>query len=167
MPPETVAAIVLLRLARELRQEIITLRNITEDVARVGPAVGADFEALSSRAVRVHAWYTCLEATFERISRVLEGAIPAGATSHRDLLRQMTLDLPPVRGAVVRPELFPDLADLLGFRHFFRHAYTLDYRADDIESSRSRLTRVAPDVLADLGAFCETLEAQARAGLGG
>ena len=42
---------------------------------------------------------------------------------HRELLEKMFLDIKSLRPAVLPAEVRSLLADLLGFRHLFRHAY--------------------------------------------
>lgn len=52
----------------------------------------------------VHDFYTGIEHLFERIAPELNGGLPAGPSWHRELLDDMTLDLPGVRPPVKAPK---------------------------------------------------------------
>jgi hypothetical protein len=63
---------------------------------------------------------------FVRILRTLEGDAPTGPTNHREVLRAAALSVEPLRPALVPPAAEKDLRELLGFRHFARHAYDVE-----------------------------------------
>lgn len=111
--------------------ELEALRGRWGDVEREAPL-------LAYACVLLHGWYTGLESLFERIARTVDGHVPTGERSHRALLRQMTVELPGVRGPIIASALEGELAELLKFRHFFRHAYavTLDPKKVRAEADR-------------------------------
>lgn len=71
----------------------------------------------------LHDFYTWVEKIFERIAPELNGGLPAGPAWHRELLDNMTLELPRVRPPVLRVETARALHELLRFRHLFRNLY--------------------------------------------
>lgn len=117
---------------------------------------------LAVAAVALHAWYTGLEAALERIAREVDGEVPAGEASHRGLLSQAATQVPGLRPAIVDPTLEADLAALLGFRHFFRHAYGVRLDPGKLSAELDRLLRVAPQVEQALDAFDGFLAEAAR-----
>lgn len=110
-------------------------------------------------AVSLHHYYTALESLFERYARAFEGVPDRGARWHQDLLRQMTLDIKGIRPAVFRGALLSDLRDLLGFRHFFRHAYAAAFDEEKLARTARRLLEIHPRLVDDLDAFEETVRA--------
>ena len=154
MPHEHRTVIELRRLLRDneadagildvLRAEISVVVNRPEPL---GP------EAAAYLAVKLHAWYTAFESILERIARVVESGLPGGPSYHQDLLRGMALPLAVVRPAVLNPARLGDLAELLAFRHFFRHAYAVALDEAELRSHAARLERTHPGVREDLRGF--------------
>jgi hypothetical protein len=77
-------------------------------------------------AFEIERWYTAVESLFVRILRTLEGEVPTGPAHHRELLRVASLAVEPLRPALIPPTAEGDLRELLGFRHFARHAYDVE-----------------------------------------
>jgi len=71
----------------------------------------------------------------------VESGLPGGPSYHQDLLRGMALPLAVVRPAVLNPARLGDLAELLAFRHFFRHAYAVALDEAELRSHAARLER--------------------------
>lgn len=78
---------------------------------------------LAALASILHSFYTGLEKIFLSIAKGIEADVPTGGQWHRDLLRQMGQSLT-TRPAVLSPEVIQKLLEYLGFRHFYRHAYS-------------------------------------------
>jgi hypothetical protein len=78
---------------------------------------------LDSLGYSLHNIYNALENCFEQISLSFDNQVRDRTRWHRELLEQMFLDIKPLRPAVLPEELRSVLAELLGFRHLFRHAY--------------------------------------------
>jgi hypothetical protein len=117
---------------------------------------------ISVVAVAVHHYYGAAESIFERVARCFEGPPERSDRWHQDLLERMTLPLEDVRPAILRRDTARALAPVLGFRHFFRHAYAVSF-------DPRRLVLAAEDVLRahelmrdDLDALEKTLIAAAR-----
>lgn len=83
-----------------------------------------DLIELSALATLLHSFYNGLENIFKRIALAIDGELPPGAASHRELLVAMAT--PSVkRPALISSTLLADLSAYLSFRHVFRHAYSL------------------------------------------
>ena len=52
---------------------------------------------VDAAALSLHGFYSGSERLFEAIARRIDGTVPQSSTWHRDLLRQMLLDVPSVR----------------------------------------------------------------------
>lgn len=73
----------------------------------------------------LHHAYGAIENAMARTRRAMEGDALSGARWHEELLSAMALDLAPVRPAILSKDSLTALRTLLGFRHFFRHAYAV------------------------------------------
>jgi hypothetical protein len=171
VPPEHGAALAeLARLRADIAEARAAMRERAAEAAGVlaawAEAVVPDRVQLLIAAVAMHAWYTALERIFERVARQLDRAMPTGDRSHVDLLSQATTEVPGLRPALVPRGLHADLATLLGFRHFFRHAYALALDPAKLRPDLERLLRLEPEVSRALDAFDAFLDA-AAASLGG
>src|SRR5262245_47697709 len=80
---------------------------------------------LDSLGYSLHNIFNALENCFEQISLSFENHVRDHSHWHRELLEKMFLDISPLRPTVLPEQLRPVLAELLGFRHVFRHAYEL------------------------------------------
>jgi len=109
---------------------------------------GADQRARA--AVALHHAYGAIESIMSRVSRVLEGDTPRGADWHQELLQSMGLAITGVRPPVFSAGAIAMLRHLLGFRHFFRHAYAVDLDAVRLNALSREIVANAPKVLAEL-----------------
>jgi len=144
---------------RVLLGEIATTRGmlarLREEIARVDPGADASppREVLALLAVDLHSWYTALESLLARILGAFEGSPPEGESSHALILRASLRPIEGVRPAVLRAELRDDLDEIGRFRHFFRHAYALELRADRLRRALAPFAAAATGVEADLLCF--------------
>jgi hypothetical protein len=161
MAEERVHVAALLVLAQEIRADREALdrqARVVRDALATLPWPESS-PTLAVVAVGLHHYYGAAESIFERIARTFEGLPPRSDRWHQELLERMTLALEDVRPAILRRGTARALAPVLGFRHFFRHAYAvgLDARrlqlaGEDVESAHKLLSD-------DLNAFDQTLRA--------
>lgn len=116
-------------LAQRIRQEIEDLERVVTAAQRHWQ--GFQTEAndpdayLNSVALNLHSFYTGLERVFELVAGELDGGtLGRDEAWHVNLLRQMTLELPGVRPAVLRQETASELDEYRRFRHLIRNIYT-------------------------------------------
>lgn len=122
-------------------------------------AVPHDRGALALAAVGLHGWYTGLETIFERIARELDLSVPKSERWHRELLSQMSAEVPGTRPAIIDSETVSELALLLTFRHFFRHAYAVTLDGCHLEKELTRMLAIEPIVSSSLDTFVSFLKA--------
>lgn len=147
---------VLTRLRQEISEDreamSVRLAELDEAASRLDESPWA-----SHAAVALHGWYTALEAALERVARTLDGDVPQGERWHRDLLSQVTVEVKGVRPAVLPRALLPELLELLGFRHFFRHAYGVAFEPEKLRAEIARVLRIASGVVDALDSLDEYL----------
>lgn len=156
----------------EARHSVAVLTRLRQEVSEDREAMSkrlAELDDATSRvdevpwashaAVALHGWYTALESALERVVRTLDGDVPRGDRWHRDLLSQVTVEVPGLRPAVLPRALLPELLELLGFRHFFRHAYGVAFEPEKLRVEVERVRRLAPGVERALDLLDEHLEA--------
>ncbi|NJL59681.1 MAG: hypothetical protein HC887_08600 [Desulfobacteraceae bacterium] len=72
---------------------------------------------MDGAALNLHGFYTGVENIFEDIARYLDGDIPKGADWHKQLLLQLSAEIPAVRPRVICQETRFCLEEYRSFRH--------------------------------------------------
>lgn len=145
-----------------IRQE---LRNLERVVNRIEDAMAAarkrpedqDFY-LDSIALNLHDFYAGLERIFHYIASHLEQSVPTDGEWHRELLRQMNVEVPGVRPTVLSVESVWALDEYLRFRHVVRNVYTFNFDAERIERLVGQIRPCFEQVRSDLLAFASFVE---------
>jgi len=107
-------------------------------------------------AAMLHAFYNGVENCFKRIAIELDGKVPCGPASHRELLDSMArpgASRPPV----ITNEARDRLEEYLDFRHMFRHAYTFSLRWDKMADLIHGLEVLWQQVNSELENFSNTI----------
>jgi hypothetical protein len=135
------------RLSRLLADGAVDARALDERQTEIAGLLSRAPAGLSRSdllvlAVNLHAYYTVLETLLERVARLIDEELPAGAAWHRDLALQMTLELPALRPPVVPSAALADLDELRRFRHFFRNAYLLDLDPARVTAHAQRVVSI-------------------------
>jgi hypothetical protein len=117
-------------LIERLRGEIHELDNVVERALRgwpkaQNPSPEQEF-FLDSVALNLHGFYAGVERLFELIGRRIDQKVPSGEAWHRDLLRQMSQDLPDVRPAMISQESAVALDKFRRFRHLVQNIYVMN-----------------------------------------
>jgi hypothetical protein len=144
-PEATASAAALARLLAEVDADRQALAQRIEDAREAERRLAktpTDPGALALAGVALHAWYTGVETIFERVAREVDGTVPTGDRWHRALLSQMSAAVPGTRPRVIDSALVAELAALLAFRHFFRHAYAVAFDANRLSTELARLFAV-------------------------
>jgi hypothetical protein len=129
MSPSEIAIAVRWRLASDIETELASQGRVAERIAALRSRLESqpeDWILAAAMAFEIERWYTAVESLFVRILRTLEGDVPTGPAHHREVLRVASLAVEPLRPALVPPAAESDLRELLGFRHFARHAYDVE-----------------------------------------
>ena len=151
-----------LRLRSELEDETARLARLSGESADALRTVsGRPPTSLELRGLGalIHDFYTGVERVFRLIAPLLNGGLPEGEAWHRQLLRNMCLEIPTVRPPVLRPETGRALEEFLRFRHLFRHIYGFELEGERLMTLLARLEPVWQEVRRDLQGFGEFLEA--------
>jgi len=147
------------RLRAEIASDLQVFASRVELLASLPQLSSAGRPALAEAAVAIHHAYGAIESALSRIARAIDDGLPEGADWHQSLLHAMALAIDKVRPAVLRVETRTLLQRLLGFRHFFRHAYAIDLDGTRLDDLRAAALAVLPLLSDDLQRFDEFLAA--------
>jgi hypothetical protein len=141
------------RLRAEINSDVLTFQSKVEELRELPPLSGAGRATLAQAAVALHHAYGALESALTRIARAIDDGLPEVPEWHQALLHVMTLPIDGVRPAVLSGETYAFLQRLLGFRHFFRHAYSIEIDGARMDDLRTCALAVLPLVGDDLRCF--------------
>jgi hypothetical protein len=148
-------------LARRIEAELAKLERTYTAIQKHWTAVDineTDKDAyLNSVGLGLHSLYSGLERLFELIAVELDGGPLGGDAWHIELLRQMTLDVPDVRPAVLSATTMEQLDEYRRFRHLIRNIYATDLDPERMRPLVSRLPKVWSEVVRDLAQFIRFL----------
>ncbi|RJP30997.1 MAG: antitoxin [Candidatus Omnitrophota bacterium] len=117
-------------LKADIRDEMVKLERLEREFLQVEnklqPAA-SDVSNYDRAAIGyyLHNFYNGCETIFLAIARFFENDL-AKHSWHTNLLKRMMLEIPEIRPSVIDEELYVLLDDFRGFRHKFRHSYTVE-----------------------------------------
>lgn len=144
------------RLQKELNSIQIVVETATSQIEKAKCSGDQDY-ALAA-AFSLQNFYTGVERVFEEIAKQVDLSLPAGASSHKELLEQMGLDLPKVRPVVLQDEILEQLQDYRGFRHVAIHRYGFELKLNRIQELVVSLPDCYNNFAVDLQLFCDFLQ---------
>ena len=139
------------RLAAEIASELASLTLLEEQ--STGAPQGDDTFSLRARGSILHDFYSGIERVFVRIAEELNGGVPQGEQWHRQLVKDMSLEIPEVRPAVIDEELARSLGDFRRFRHVFRNVYGFALEDQRMRPLEARLPAVLAAFRRQVGEF--------------
>ncbi len=142
-------------LAGRIREELEEVGRTADRARRLADKAVAsgDDGFWDGVALNLHAFYTGIERIIEAIAREVDGCLPTGPGWHRDLLVQMTAELPNVRPAVLSHETKNYLYEYRGFRHVVRNLYAFNLRPARLRQMVEDLPACCAALRRDLDAF--------------
>lgn len=150
-----------LRLKAEIYREFKDIERccveLKELLAMIGNRKKSTYDVRAIGSI-LHDFYCGIERIFERIAKELNGGIPEGSDWHRQLLRDMTLEIKGVRPPVISEELEKMLIEYLRFRHVFRNIYGFSLEWRFMEGTVERLPITVNTLKKDVETFCIFLE---------
>ena len=162
MSPAEVSRALRLRLAGELRVDLGAIERRAEAVRRLLALDDASdrepYVRTLALAFEIERFYTSVEATLERMLDGLDGSSPRGAHWHSELLRAASVQLAGLRPELISAAAASSLRDLLGFRHFARHAYDAEPNGARVDELAASVAAIAADLARTLGAVVTHLE---------
>lgn len=147
----------------------VLIARLHKELAKIQTAVQAavsqadkarktdDVDYLLAAALSVQNFYMGVEQAFEEIAKQIDESLPVGASSHRELLEQMALNIPDIRPAVIQPDTLARLNDYRGFRHVVIHRYGFELYPDRIRELVDQLPTCNDVLIRDMQSFCEFL----------
>lgn len=154
----------LLALARRIREELTELEPLiqrTQEAWHRAQRSSDDFY-LDSVALSLHGFYVGLERLFALVNSHIDKTEPGGANWHQTLLRQMAVEIPHVRPAVISSESYELLDEYRGFRHVVRNVYAFHFDPARIKRLVEQAPVVFNRVRPELAAFADFLQEQAE-----
>lgn len=139
------------RLAAEIEHELERLEKLREELT-TAPRDDDTF-TLRARGSVLHDFYGGIERVFVRIAEELNGGVPQGEQWHRQIITDMSIEIPGVRPAVIDADLAEALGDYLRFRHVFRNVYGSLLQAARMRPLEDRLPNVLAAFLTQIRAF--------------
>lgn len=116
-------------LRAEIESDLDDLAAVLDEIGTTVSQVPDDGPTTRDKAAIgafLHSFYNGVENVLKRLAQEVDENVPVGEDWHRTLLRRMELPIESVRPEVLQPETVEGLEPYLGFRHFFRHAYTFE-----------------------------------------
>lgn len=105
------------------------------------------WSAVTTVASAIHNIYNGLEDVMKAVCRSVDDHIPAGSSSHQDILDQLSVARKGIRPAVLDETLFVDLGELKRFRHRVNHNYANELREDKTLENLDLLRKIMPQFL--------------------
>lgn len=129
----------------KIRNELENIKRVVEKVDRGFRVVkrkgkDADFY-LDSVAFNLQSFYSGIEQIFEIIANGIDEELPSGNRWHKELLDQMSIELPEIRPAIISNATKQELIEFLTFRHLVRDIYTFEIKPEKLE----RLVKMLPN----------------------
>ncbi len=145
------------------------ITRLTEELAELGlyPQITADsvgsFDKNSSYACRLISsfiadYYEGLENIAKRIAKEIDGHFPSGQEWHRELLEQVSRELPGKRPAAFSEKTFEMIDELRRFRHIFRAKYGFSLNPKKVYENLSLVHDLHSSVCEDIKAFLDKME---------
>ncbi len=113
---------------------------------------------LDSVALNLHSFYSGIEKILMLIVFNIDETEPAGERWHRELLRQMSTEVPGLRPAVITRFMKEKLYEYLSFRHVIRNIYAFNLDAEKLDRLVSDLPEVFNKFKTEMSVFNKYLE---------
>ncbi|MGD1906736.1 MAG: hypothetical protein ACFB0C_12175 [Leptolyngbyaceae cyanobacterium] len=148
-------------LTTRIRAEFDELEQVVERAQRLlAKAIEqGDDDYFDGVALNLHSFYTGAERILEDIARSIDGAVPTGREWHRDLLLQLSAEMPSIRPAVLSRDTRNRLDEYRGLRHVVRNLYAFNLRPSRLQELVTDLPDCYGALGQDLAQFCKFLEA--------
>ncbi len=144
----------------ELSATLAALRDVKREIEESMSAVRHDASnqmAVDALAVRLHRLYGCVEDMAYRVSVQINGEVPGGPQSHKELLDRTGMEVPGTRRALWRQTSLEELHELRRFRHFFRTNYAIKLDRDKVHAVADRVLPVISRIEQDVQDFIDSL----------
>ena len=148
------------QVCRRIENEASEIKKIRDLALRRWQKALRDEDYLGSVAFDLHSFYQGVERIFEAFAKSIDRKVPSGETWHKNLLVQMTEEIPGIRPAVISEETRTALDSYRTFRHLARNIYTFNLDAKRIRSLVENLTVTVEKVCKDISVFIAFLKSR-------
>ncbi|SFH06731.1 hypothetical protein SAMN05660649_03717 [Desulfotomaculum arcticum] len=149
----------LILLEVRVRKELFNLEKLVEELKTITRMRELKVNSMRVRACAsiLHDFYSGIEKIFINVAREIDQTVPKSEGWHRELLEQMTLDIPVKRPAVIGPELAMQIQQYLSFRHRFRNLYGYELEWGKMEGLTSNMESTLQQLKDSVEKFMEVL----------
>ncbi|MBF0450201.1 MAG: hypothetical protein HQK75_05825 [Candidatus Magnetomorum sp.] len=109
-------------------------------------------------ALNLHGFYTGVERIFKDIAKTIDNESPSRSDWHKQLIFQMSADIPGVRPKVITTKTRYCLDEYRSFRHVVRNVYTFSFRFSRLTELAEESRSCYQNVFNDLDSFVEFLK---------
>lgn len=129
------------------RATILLINNREDDIY---------FESLiSALTLYLENFYMGVERIFKLIAKEIDKKTPSGDSWHIQLLKQMSLEIPSIRPALISQTSYEKLNEFRGFRHVARSLYAYDLDPQRVIELSNKLSECYDGFKADVQAFID------------
>lgn len=104
-------------------------------------------------ALNMQSYYTGAERIFSEIAKEIDRDVPQGSDWHRQLLAQLSIEIPTVRQAVLSEQTIVDLDEFRRFRHVVRSNYAHNLNMDLVIQLSEKLPVCHQNLIQDIQAL--------------
>ena len=105
----------------------------------------------------MQSFYTGAGRIFYEIAKEVDGYLPTGADWHRQLLEQLSTDIPNVRQSALSEQARADLDEFRRFRHVVRSNYAYSLRAEQVIRLSEKLPGCSQLLIQDIQTFMNAI----------
>ena len=147
-------------LAKRIRSELNDLRRVLERAEKgwQHSLINSDDMYVDGVALNLHGFYSGLERLFELVATVVDNNKPQGDEWHKELLEQMSKEIPGVRPAVISEEVRRRLDEYRRFRHLIRNVYTFKLDPPKVGELLEKTPALFTQIRREMLAFANFLE---------
>jgi uncharacterized protein YutE (UPF0331/DUF86 family) len=150
-----------LLISSRIKNEIIELEETIKRAQKAWELIKEeDSLYIDSVALNLHNFYSGLERIFSLIAKEIDGKIIEIPDWHKELLLQMSIEIPYVRPAIISKELREKLENYRAFRHVVRNIYAYKLKPEKIKDLITNLPITWEETKKYLLDFCNFLEMQ-------
>ncbi len=117
-----------------------------------------DSDFYQAAALSLQNYYMGVERIFEEVAKQVDQSLPAGPSSHRELLEQMGLELAQTRPPVLSAETMVQVNEYRAFRHVVMHRYGLELHPERVGELVNQLANCHAHLTQEVQDFCKFLK---------
>ncbi len=151
-------------LSRRIEQELNQIREAVAQTHRlIEKMQQTDDEDIlralvSASALNLHSFYTGAERIFSEIAKEIDGYVPTGSAWDRQLLEQISAEIPHVRRPVISNQTLVELEQFRRFRQFVLSNYAYNLKPELVVKLAKILPSCSISLIQESQRFCDQLK---------